>query len=114
MLGVVLLAVDLPADAVLLAIDAPPLRRRQRAAVGGAIALDLAVDARFLALQAGRLARGELAALHALGDALLLPPLAPVHFRGARRYRNAQHHSQHHHRRSLHRVLPQGHVPRET
>src|SRR5262249_57191531 len=49
---------------------------------------DLAVQSRLVALELRRLAGGELAALHTLGDALLLADLAPrdpaVRERGAR------------------------------
>src|SRR5262249_5075953 len=116
-LRVVLLAVDLPADAVLLPVDAPALRRRERAAVRGAVALDLAVDARFLALQLGCLARGDLPALDALANPLLLPPLAPIHLGRAGSQGDPQERRHHRHRRSFHRPLSSfanARVPRET
>src|SRR5207249_9240747 len=73
-LGVMLLAVDVAAHAVLLAGEARLFRRRQHAIFHGARLI--ALDARFFALELRRLAGGELAELESLLDALLLVDVA--------------------------------------
>src|SRR3954470_19196046 len=73
-LGVVLLAMDAAALAVLGLLDAPLLTSVDLSV--GARARFLAVDARLAALQLRCLARGEAARLHALLDPLLLVDIA--------------------------------------
>ena len=70
--AVVLLAVDLPAHAVLAAIDVLPLLLRQLAAVGCAVRCDAAIDVLFAALRTRRFAGCHLAATDALRYAILL------------------------------------------
>src|SRR5207237_9434310 len=86
-LGVVLLAVDVAAHAVLLARKARLLRRTELAVLHGPRLV--ALDARFLALEARRFPRIELAGLQALLDALLLVDVA-LHAPGLRETRAGQ------------------------
>src|SRR6185369_13000146 len=74
-LGVVLLTVDLPAQAVLVVTDLAVLGAGDHSVRFRA--RDLVVDARFAALEPGGLSRGQLAALDTFGDAGLLTHLPP-------------------------------------
>src|SRR5947209_5172837 len=75
---VVLVAVDLARFAILLTVDLRFFLRSQLAAIGGAVRLHFAIDLRFVIFQVSRFASGQLAALYALRDAVLLvlSPLA--------------------------------------
>src|SRR5258708_25378217 len=70
--GVVLVSVDLLGKLVLLFIDGGFFRRSQFAAVGCAVGASFTVDGRFLGFQVGGFTGSQLAALHALRDAVLL------------------------------------------
>src|SRR5207253_3139971 len=70
LLAVVLLAIDVAAHLVLLALKARLFLRAELAVLHGPGLV--ALDARFLVLQARRFARGELARFQPLLDALLL------------------------------------------
>jgi hypothetical protein len=69
---VVLLAVDLTAGAILLAVDLALFLAAEFASVGLAIGVDLLVDALLTILGAGGFAGSHLAATDALGNAILL------------------------------------------
>src|SRR5207248_1707420 len=77
---VVFLPVDRSRGAILLAIDLSPLGGSQRLTVGGAIVMNFFVHGGFTALQFRGFACGQLAALHALRNPLLLIALALSHF----------------------------------
>src|SRR6266576_219971 len=79
--GVVLVLIDLLGYLILLPVDLLLLRRRQLAAVGRAVRLGFAVDGRFFGFQVSGLTGRQLAALHALRDAVLLIFLALRHHR---------------------------------
>src|SRR5579872_2016019 len=70
--AVVLVAVDLKRHLILLTVAVLLLLRGQFATIGGAIVADFVVDLRFILLQVSRLPGSQLAALHALCDAVLL------------------------------------------
>lgn len=55
-----LAAIDLAAQAVLLAVNLPSMFRSQRAAILGAVAADFAVHARFFVLEVGGFAGRQL------------------------------------------------------
>lgn len=69
---VVLLAIDLAAGAILLAVDLAFLLASQFATVGLAIGVNLLIDALFAIFGAGGFTGGHLAAANALRDAVLL------------------------------------------
>src|SRR6266478_2524560 len=56
----------------LLLVDLRFFRRGQFSAVGGAVRAGFLVDGRFLLFEVGGFTRSQLAALHAIGDAVLL------------------------------------------
>jgi hypothetical protein len=70
--GVVFFVVDIPRRTILFTIDLRFFSGGQLAAIGGAVGADLLIDPALLIFQSGRFARGQLPALHALGDAVLL------------------------------------------
>src|SRR5215467_12224538 len=72
MTPVMLVVIDLVRHFVLLPIDLRLLLLRQLAAVGGAVGADFLIDGRFFLLKIGSFAGGELSALHAVRDAVLL------------------------------------------
>ena len=74
--GVVFVGVDLLGQLILLPVDLRLFCAGQLAAVGRAVRFGFAVDGRFLGFQFGSFTGGQLAALHALGDAVLLIFLA--------------------------------------
>src|SRR5208337_2291911 len=74
--GVVLLVVDVLGSGVLFLVDLLLFAGCELAAVCGTIRLHLLVDALLLVFQLGGLARGQLPALHALRNAVLLVFLA--------------------------------------
>ena len=69
---IVLVAIDLARLAILLAIDLGFFLRSQLAAVGLAVGTHFLIDLRLIVLQVCRFAGGQLAALDALCDAVLL------------------------------------------
>src|SRR5882762_6340948 len=71
-LRVVLFAIDVLRCRVLFLVDLLLLGGRQRSAVGLAVRGNLLVDTLLLILELGRFTRGQLPALDALGDAVLL------------------------------------------
>src|SRR5229473_2868691 len=71
-LGVVLVGVNLLGHLILLSVDLLLFRRGQLAAVGRAVRLGFAVDGRFFRFQVSGFTGCQLAALHALRDAVLL------------------------------------------
>ena len=77
--GVVLVSVDGPAQAILLAVDLPALLRRESPAIARAVALDLTVQARFARFEALRFASGQLARLDPICNPVLLILAAVVH-----------------------------------
>src|SRR5271166_4724725 len=78
--SVVLLAVDRIGRAILLAIDLTMLGWGQMAAVGRAIGFHFMIDRGFTAFQVRSFAGRQLAALHALRDAVLLVFRPLAHF----------------------------------
>ena len=78
--GVVLFAVNVPGFAILFVVDLLFLTGSQLAAVGCTVVAYLLVDSTFLVFNFGSLAGSQLAALHALRDAVLLVLLALAHF----------------------------------
>src|SRR5208337_4330430 len=75
-IGVVLVLIDLVGKLVLLRVDLLLFGLRQLSAVGGAVGAGFAIDRRFFRLQIGSFTRGQLPALHALRNAVLLVFLA--------------------------------------
>src|SRR5229473_35368 len=78
--GVVLFMVDIFRRGVLFVVDLFLFGGRQRSAIGLAVFGNLLVDALLLILELGCFARGELPALDALSNAVLLVFAALVHF----------------------------------
>src|SRR5260370_45180 len=78
--GVVLLVIDVLRRGVLFVVHLLLLGGRQCPSVGLAVRGHLLVDALLLVLELGRLTRGELPALDAPGDAVLLVFLPLAHF----------------------------------
>src|SRR5208283_2390232 len=74
--GVVLVLINLLGHLVLLLVDLLLFGRRQLSAVGSAVGAGFAIDRRFLRFQLGSFTGSQLAALHALRDAVLLIFLA--------------------------------------
>src|ERR1700751_3452373 len=72
MAAVVPVVMNLARHAILLPIDLRLLLRRQLAAVGGAVVAHFLVDLRFVRFQVCGFAGGQLSALDALRDAVLL------------------------------------------
>jgi hypothetical protein len=70
--GIVLVAIDLARLAILLAIDLGFFLRSQLATVGLTVGMHFLIDLRLIVFQVGRFAGGQLAALDALRDAVLL------------------------------------------
>src|SRR6266481_2280700 len=70
--GVVLVGVNLLRHLILLLVDPGFFGRRQLSAVGRAVRAGFLVDGRFLVFKVGGFSGSELAALHAVGDAVLL------------------------------------------
>src|SRR5229473_1173890 len=70
--GIVLVGVDLLRHLILLLVDLGFFGRRQLSAVGRAVRAGFLVDGRFLVFKVGGFSGSELAALHAVGDAVLL------------------------------------------
>ncbi len=77
--GVVLVAVNLAALAILLMLDLVVLSGRQMAAIGRAIAACLVVDGGFVVLDVRSFTLRELPGMNSLIDAILLAILARVH-----------------------------------
>src|SRR4029077_14988746 len=71
-IGVVFVGVDLLREVVLLLVDLGLSRCRQLAAVGLAVCFGFAVDGCFFSFQFRGFTGGQLSALHAIGDAVLL------------------------------------------
>ena len=69
---VVLVAVDLPGRAIQLVIHLHPFRLRQLATIGLAVGADFVGDSGFLGFQVCGFAGGQLSAVDALRDAVLL------------------------------------------
>lgn len=78
--GGVLVFIDLSAPAILLAVQPDLLCGGQVAVVSGDIIAFLFLDAIPALLQLRLLLRGQRAAVHALGNAVLLVGFAPIHF----------------------------------
>src|SRR5579872_1833379 len=78
MRGVVLVAIDIPAETILLSVDLRLLFIGEIAAVGLPIGADLLVEPRFLVLQVAGLPGSQRATFHTLRDAILLVLLAVV------------------------------------
>ena len=78
--GIVLVAIDLARLAILLAIDLGFFLRSQLAPVGLTVGMHFLIDLRLIVFQVGRFAGGQLAALDALRDAVLLVLLALADF----------------------------------
>jgi len=78
--GIVLVAIDLARLAILPAIDPGFFLRSQLATVGLTVGMHFLIDLRLIVFQVGRLAGGQLAALDALRDAVLLVLLALADF----------------------------------
>jgi len=76
MFVVVLVAVDLAGLAVLLAGDLGTFLRGKFTAVGLTVSADLVIDSRLVSFQVGSLSSGQLTALDAVGNAVLLVFLA--------------------------------------